>query len=104
MDTDIEVKYKTEYPWGAQAGKGAEFAIEEMEKVLRIFDFLEPKLPPGVWLMPLHRHYAPEVHDPELVALHIHVHKTLEDLDEAKVLVEKLAEVIRPREIETAIR
>jgi len=103
VETDIEVKYKTEYPWGAQAGKGAEFAVEQVEKEKRLRDYLEPKLPRGVRLLPLHRHYDPQYHDPKVAVFHIHIHKPVEDLDEAKVLVETLVETIKPREIEAAI-
>ncbi|MBA7592736.1 hypothetical protein ES708_34929 [subsurface metagenome] len=72
------------------------------EKELR--DYLEPKLPVGVKILPSHKHYNPDKYDPNIVAVHIHVHKLVEDLDGAKEVVEKLAEVIRPSEIEAAIR
>ena len=42
--------------------------------------------------------------DPNIVSIHIHAHRLVEDLDEAKDVVRKLAESIRPSEIEAAIR
>lgn len=104
VESDIEVKYKTEYPWGAQAGKGAEFAREQAEKEKRLRDSLEPKLPPGVRLLPLHRHYEPEYHDPEIATFHIHVHRAVEDLDEAKYVVGQLVKAINPKELEGIVR
>ncbi len=104
VETDIEVKYKTDYPYGALAGKGPEFAVEYTSKEKELRDYLEPKLPVGVKILPSHKHYNPDKYDPNIVAVHIHVHKLVEDLDGAKEVVEKLAEVIRPSEIEAAIR
>ena len=49
-------------------------------------------------------HYHPDKYDPNIVPIHIHVHRLVEDLDEAKDVVQKLAETIRPSEIEAAIR
>jgi len=104
VETDIEVKYKTDYPYGRFAGKGPEFDQELMRKGGKIREHLEPKLPPGVTFGDLHTHYHPDKFDPNTVAMHIHVHKLAEDLDEAKDIVQKLAETIRPSEIEAAIR
>lgn len=104
VETDIEVRYKTKNPYGRFAGKGAEFAIEEAQKRKEIRDYLQPKLPPGVTLQHSHLHYFPDKHDPEVVALHIHAHKTVEDLDEAKHIVGELAKVVNPREIEEAMK
>jgi len=103
VETDIEVKYKTDYPYGAFAGRGPEFAGEYASKEKELRDYLEPKLPAGVKMLPSHQHYSPDKYDPTIVAIHIHAHKLVEDLDGAKVLVEKLAETMRPREIEAAI-
>jgi len=103
VETDIEVKYRTDYPYGALAGKGPEFAVEYTSKEKELRDYLEPKLPVGVKILPSHKHYNPDKYDPNIVAMHIHVHKLVEDLDGAKEVVEKLAEVIRPGEIEAAI-
>jgi len=52
----------------------------------------------------LHQHYHPDEFDPNIVAIHIHVHKLVEDLDGAKDVVQKLVETIKPSEIEAAIR
>lgn len=100
VETDIEVTYKTKYPYGIFAGKGKEFAIEEAEKEKALRDYLEPKLPLDTKITNIHRHYYPDRHDPEIAAFHIHAYKRVEDLDEAKLVAEKLAEVIKPREIE----
>jgi len=103
IESDIEVKYKTTYPYGMQAGKGAEFAAEYDEKEKEMKSYLEAKLPSGVKFLPSHQHYHPDAHDPNIVAMHIHVHKSVEDLDEAKIVVGKLVETIKPKEIETAL-
>ncbi len=103
VETDIEVKYKTKFPYGVFAGKGPQFAAEyaETEKAMR--DFLEPQLPTGVKLLRSHQHYNPDKYDPEIVAIHIHAHKPVEDLDEAKHVVSKLSEVIMPKELEALL-
>lgn len=103
VETDIEVKYKTKFPYGRFAGKGPEFATEYAEKEKAIRDLLEPKLPIGVRFLAPHQHYTPDKIDPEVVAIHIHVHKAVEDLDEAKHVISKLAEVIVPKELEALI-
>ncbi|MBA7622145.1 hypothetical protein ES703_29517 [subsurface metagenome] len=100
VETDIEVKYRTEYPYGRLAGKGPQFAVEYAEREKEIRDFLKPKLPLGVELLSSHQHYTPDKYDPNIVAIHIHAHKTVEDLDEAKHVVSKLTEVIMPKELE----
>ena len=100
VETDIEVTYKTEYPYGTQAGKGPQFAIEEATKDKTVRDYLEPKLPLGVKLLQSHYHYNPDKHDPEIAAIHIHAHKSVGDLDEAKLLVEELVKTINPEDIE----
>ena len=102
--TDIEVKYKTDYPYGAFAGKGPEWERELTRKVDKIREYLGPQLPPGVSFSTFHVHYHPDKYDPNIVPIHIHAHKSVEDLDEAKELVGKLAETIRPGEIEAVIR
>jgi len=104
VETDIEVTYTTQYPYGLFAGKGAEFAAEYTEKEVKMRDFLESKLPPGTAFLTSHQHYHPDKHDPNVVAMHIHVYKGVEDLDEAKVIVKKLVETIKPQEIEAAIK
>jgi len=103
VETDIEVKYRTEYPYGRQAGKGPQFAVEYAEREKEIRDFLEPKLPLGVKLLSSHQHYNPDKYDPNVVAIHIHAHKPVEDLDEAKHVVSKLSEVIMPKELEALL-
>ncbi|GAI96180.1 unnamed protein product, partial [marine sediment metagenome] len=103
VETDIEVKYKTDYPYGAFAGKGPEWERECTKKVGKIRDCLEPKLPPGVRFGTFHVHYHPDKYDPNIVPIHIHAQKSVEDLDEAKDLVGKLSEAIRPGEIEALI-
>lgn len=103
VETDIEVKYRTDYPYGRFAGKAAEFATESADKGKRLIDFLQPKLPPGVRLLRHHLHYNPDKLDPNIVALHIHAHKRVEDLDEAKHLASSLAEIIKPSQIETEL-
>jgi len=82
------------------AGKGPEFATEYSRKEKGIKDFLGPKLPIGVRFLPSHQHYNPDKRDPKVVAMHIHVHKAVEDLDEAKHVASKLAEVVVPQELE----
>lgn len=104
VETDIEVKYKTDYPYGALAGKGPEWARELRGKGGKVREYLEPKLPPEVSLGIAHVHYHPDKFDPNIVAMHIHAHRLVEDLDEAKDIVLKLAETIRPSEIEAAMR
>lgn len=103
VETDIEVKYKTDYPYGTLAGKGAEFAQEFIKKRGGVKEYLEPRLPAGVRLVEQHQHYHPDKFDPNIVAIHIHTHKLVEDLDEAKELVQKLAKTIRPSQIEAVI-
>jgi len=103
VETDIEVKYKTDYPYGSFAGKGPEWARECTSKAGKIREYLEPQLPPGAKFGTFHVHYHPDKYDPNIVALHIHVHKPIEDLDEAKIVIQKLAETIRPSKIEAAI-
>lgn len=103
IETDIEVTYKTKFPYGVFAGKGQEFAIEYAEKEKAIRDSLEPKLPIGVRFLAFHQHYTPDKRDPEVVAIHVHLHKAVEDLDEAKHVVGKLAEVIAPKDLEALI-
>lgn len=100
VETDIEVKYRTEYPYGVFAGKGSQFAAEYAEREKELRDFLEPKLPRGAKLLSSHQHYTPDKYDPNIVAIHIHAHKAVEDLDEAKHVTSKLAEVIVPKELE----
>ena len=104
VETDIEVKYRTDYPYGAFAGKGPEFAQEFMRKAVKVREYLEPRLPPGVSFEKVHQHYHPDKFDPNIVAIYMHAHKLVEDLDEAKNLALKLAEIMRPSEIEAAIR
>lgn len=104
VETDIEVTYNTKYPYGSHAGKGAEFATEYTEKEVKVRDFLEPKLPPGTKFLPSHQHYFPDKHDPNIVAMHIHVYRNVEDLDEAKTTVKKLIETIKPQEIEAVLK
>ena len=104
IETDIEVKYHTKYPYGMFAGKGAEFAAEYAKKDKEIKDYLEDKVPDGVRLLSSHQHYNPDKHDPNIVAVHIHAHKQVEDLDDAKLVVEKLAKVIRPPDIEPILK
>jgi len=103
VETDIEIKYKTDYPYGRLAGKGPEFSSEYSQKEAKLRDYLESKLPPGVTLLRTHQHYQPDVRDPSIVAMHIHAHKSVEDLDEAAFITQKLVEVIKPREIERVI-
>ncbi len=104
VETDIEVTYKTDFPYGAYAGKGAEFALEYTKKDEEVKDYLKDKLPPSTQFLRSHQHYSPDIHDPDIVAIHIHVHKVVPDLDEAKVTVDQLVKAIKPREIETAIK
>lgn len=103
VETDIEVKYNTEYPYGLHAGKGPQFAIEWSQKEKALRDYLSARLPSGVTQLRSHQHYNPDVLDPNIVAMHIHVHKRVEDLDEAKTLVSHLAEVIDPKTIEKVL-
>ena len=104
VETDIEVTYKTDYPYGPQSGKGAEFATEWTEKETKVRDFLTSKLPPGTKFMSSHQHYFPDKRDPEVVAMHIHVYKSSDDLADAKVIVGKFVEAIKPAEIESVIK
>lgn len=104
IETDIEVRYKTEYPYGRFAGKAMEFAEEYAVKEKSMRDFLSPKLPLGARLLTSHQHYNPDKLDPNYVAMHIHAHKPIEDLDEAKLALTQLAELIKPDEIEAAIK
>lgn len=103
VETDIEVKYKTKFPYGVFAGKGPQFDAEytETEKAMR--DFLEPQLPAGVKLLRSHQHYSPDKFDPEIVAIHIHAHKDAEDLDEAKLITSELVKTMNPKKIEAEI-
>jgi len=103
VETDIEVKYKTEFPYGVFAGKGAQFAAEYEKKEKAMSDFLEPQLPAGVKLHRSHQHYSPDKYDPNVVAIHIHAHKAVEDLDEAKLVVSKLSDAIMPKELEALL-
>ena len=103
METDIEVKYKTDYPYGAFAGKGPEWNRECAKEEGKIREYLQPRLPAGVRFSNFHVHYHPDKYDPNIVALHIHVHKTVEDLDEAKDIALRLAETIKPSKIEAAM-
>ncbi|MBA7687282.1 hypothetical protein ES703_95743 [subsurface metagenome] len=103
IETDIEVKYKTKFPYGAFAGKGAEFAAEFTAKEKAIRDSVKSQLPIGAKFLISHQHYNPDKRDPEVVAIHLHVHKVVEDLDEAKHIVEKLVEVIQPGKLEGLI-
>ena len=103
IETDIEVKYETNFPYGIFAGKGPEFATEYADKEKAIKDFLGPKLPIGVRFLPSHQHYTPDKRNPEVVAMHIHVHKAVEDLDEAKHVASKLAEIVVPKELEALL-
>jgi len=80
VETDIEVKYKTKFPYGRFAGKGVQFAIEYADKEKTIRDSLEKQLP-----------------------IHLHVHKRVEDLDEAKIIADKLANTILPSKLEALI-
>jgi hypothetical protein len=104
VETDIEVTYRTEYPYGMFAGKGAEFDAEQKRKEKAISKFLQDKLPVGTVLRPYHLHYSPDKHDPGRVALHIHALKRTEDLDEAVHVAKQLVELIHPQEIEEAIQ
>ena len=104
VETDIEVTYNTAYPYGYAAGKATEFANEYAHKELEVRNYLIPKLPPGTKFLTTHQHYKPDKHDPNVVAMHIHVYHKAGDLDEAKVLVNKFADIIKPSEIEAAIK
>lgn len=104
VETDIEVTYRTDYPYGRHAGKASEFAAEYDSKEKQMRDYLGERLPSGVQLLRSHQHYNPDSFDPNIVAIHIHAHKAIPDLDEAKVVVDQLVKVIKPREIETAIK
>lgn len=99
VDTDIEVLYKTEFPGGYSAGKMYEFSREQDAKERLIREYLEPKLPKGASLSRFHLHYNPGAHDPKTVALHIHVFKRVEDLQEARSTTWELLEAIKPKEI-----
>ena len=103
VETDIEVKYKTEFPYGIFAWQAAQFAAEYAKREKAISDFLEPQLPAGVKLLRSHQHYNPDKHDPEIVAIHIHAHKAVEDLDEAKLITSELVKAINPKKIEAEI-
>lgn len=103
VETDIEVVYKTEYPYGLYAGKGPQFAAEYAKKEKAMRDYLAPKLPLGAKLLPSHKHYNPDRHDPERVAIHIHAHKGVQDLDEAKLVAEGLVQAIKPPELNKVI-
>lgn len=103
VETDIEVTYKTEFPYGLFAGKGPQFAAEWSKKENAMREFIKPKVPPGTTILNSHQHYKPDKFDPNVVAMHIHAHKSVEDLDEAKLIAHKFVEAIRPREINKAI-
>jgi hypothetical protein len=103
VETDIEVTYKTKYPYGLFAGKAAEFSAEQKRKENAITEYLKDKLPGGATLRMYHLHYNPDKHDPKTVALHIHAAKRTEDLDEAVAVAKQLVEAVRPREIEEVI-
>ena len=104
VESDVEVKYKTEHPWGAQAGKGAEFAEEYGRYEKKMRDYIAPRLPAGTYIKTSHQHYFPDKKDPEIVAFHIHVHKRAQDVDEAKLVAQKIVGVLKPSEIEEAIK
>jgi len=103
VETDIEVKYKTKFPYGRFAGKGVQFAIEYADKEKTIRDSLEKQLPLGARFLTSHQHYNPDRFDPNIVAIHLHVHKRVEDLDEAKIIADKLANTILPSKLEALI-
>ena len=103
VETDIEVTYRTKYPYGKQSSKAAEFIDESLEKNLRLRAVLQKRLPQGVYINPSHEHYNPDKHDPERVALHVHVSKSTDDLDDAKLIAERLVQSVNPREIEKAL-
>jgi len=101
VETDIEVKYKTKFP-GEEFT--AEFSDEYITNERKVKEYLEPRLPSGVRLVALHWHYHPEVAGFEdTVAIHVHAHRLVEDLNEAKDIAQKLAEIIRPSKIEAVI-
>jgi len=104
VESDVEVKYKTKHPWGAQAGKGAEFASEYGRYEKKMRDYIAPRLPAGTHILTSHQHYFPDKRDPELVAFHIHVNKRAQDLDEAKLVAKKIVDALNPAEIEEAIK
>ncbi len=103
VETDIEVVYKTEYPYGMYAGKGPQFAAEYAKKEKAMRDYLAPKLPSGAKLLSSHQHYSPDRHDPERVAIHIHAHKIVQDLDEAKLVAGSFVQAIKPPELNKII-
>lgn len=103
VETDIEVTYTTKFPYGRFAGKGIEYAVEYAKKDKAIQDHLATKIPTGVTLLRSHEHYSPDIHDPNRVAIHIHAHKTVEDLDEAKLVAHQLVQAIKPGEINKII-
>jgi len=104
VESDVEVKYKTKYPWGLQAGKGAEFATEYSRHEKKMRDYIAPRLPAGTHILNSHLHYFPDKRDPEIVAFHIHVHKRAHDLDEAKLVAQKIVNALNTAEIEEAIK
>lgn len=104
IETDIEVRYKTDYPYGRFSGKAAEFAEETAGKDKKIRDFLGPKLPRGARFLTTHQHYNPDNFDPNYVAMHIHAHKSANDLDEAKIIASQMVEAIKKEEIESVLK
>ena len=101
VETHIEVKYKTAFPGRKFT---ADFTDEYITNEHKVKEYLEPRLPHGARLLSLHQHYHPEVAGIEdTVAIHVHTHKLVEDLNEAKNIAQKLAEIIRPSEIEAVI-
>lgn len=104
VESDVEVKYKTKHPWGLQAGKGAEFAEEYGRQEKKMREYITPRLPAGTNILTSHLHYFPDKRDPEMVAFHIHVHRRAEDLDEAKLVAQKIVDALNPAEIEEAIK
>ncbi|GAI78034.1 unnamed protein product, partial [marine sediment metagenome] len=65
---------------GELAGLGPEFSRELTMKAEKVKGYLEPRLPPGVSPGTAHVHYHPDKFDPNIVAMHIHAHKLVEDL------------------------
>jgi len=104
IETDIEVRYKTEYPYGNYGKKAPDFASEYVQKEKTMRDLLSLKLPTGARILRSHQHYNPDHFDPEYVSMHIHVFERVEDLDEAKIVAKKIIEAINPDEIEAALK
>ncbi len=104
IETDIEVKYNTQYPYGSQAGKGAEFAVEYSKKDKLVRDYLTRTLPSDVNILHSHQHYKPDKYNPKVVAQHIHVHARADNLTQAKDIVRKLVGSIVPKQIEEMLK